>query len=198
MRDPDNIRDVALLQPDYMGFIFYPQSPRYVGSEFVLSDTEKSIERVAVSVNQAVEEVARQADDIGASWVQLHGEESPEMCAMLRGRGCKVMKVFSVDDEFDFRKTGPYESSVELFLFDTKGKQPGGNAVPFNWSVLNKYNQRVPFLLSGGLNSSNLNALHELKTMNLHGVDLNSGVEDKPGRKSIEKIKLVKELIERL
>jgi phosphoribosylanthranilate isomerase len=198
MRHPDNIRDVAALHPDYMGFIFYPQSPRFVGPHFTTTDIDRSIERVAVSVDQPHDEVVLQAKQIEASVVQLHGHETTEDCLILKAEGFKLIKVFSVGTDFDFNVTIAYENMVDYFLFDTKGKQPGGNAIVFDWSVLRKYNQKVPFFLSGGLNPENIGQVKDLTAMNIYGIDLNSGVEVSPGLKDKRKIERVKELIERL
>lgn len=184
MREAANIRAVADLRPDYMGFIFYDKSPRYVGSLNIDVDVEK----VAVFVNETTEGIIKR----NISIVQLHGHETPAQCEELKNKGLTVIKVFSVDDEIDFNKTKEYESVADYFLFDTKGKYYGGNATTFNWKKLEEYNQSKPFFLSGGLNAENLKNIDILKGMNLHAIDLNSGVEDSPGFKSIEKINEVK------
>ena len=187
MRDAENIQAVAGLQPDYMGFIFYEKSPRFVGSEFSVT----GLNAVGVFVNESTEEILNKLKSINAGIVQLHGNETPEQCAELKGKGIQVIKAFSIDDDFDFDKTRPYEDVVDYFLFDTKGKYYGGNAYPFDWNKLNEYSQSKPFFLSGGLNAQNVANLDLVKGMNLYAIDLNSGVEDSPGVKNIEKIKLV-------
>lgn len=183
MRDPANIKAVGDLHPDYMGFIFYDKSPRYVGEDFSITVPNA----VGVFVNESTEKILAKGVDI----VQLHGNESPAQCLELKLRGIQVIKVFPVDDDFDFDTTKEYESVADFFLFDTKGKFYGGNAYPFDWNKLNEYNQAKPFFLSGGLNSQNLMNLDLLRGMNLHAIDVNSGVEDSPGVKNIEKIKNV-------
>jgi len=182
MRDPANIEAVAELRPDYMGFIFYDKSPRFVGD----LKTETDIERVGVFVNASTEEILSKNMGI----VQLHGNETPAQCEELR-KHLRVIKAFAIDDDFDFAKTKEYNDVADYFLFDTKGKYYGGNAYPFDWNKLEEYDQSKPFFLSGGLNSQNLNNLDLLKGMNLYAIDLNSGVEDSPGIKNIEKIKSV-------
>ena len=87
--------------------------------------------------------------------------------------------------------TKPYRDVVDYFLFDTKGKYYGGNAKAFNWEILRRYDQEVPFFLSGGLSPDNVNTLGNIQKMNLHALDLNSGVEVSPGIKDLEKIKTV-------
>ncbi|HEX8060911.1 MAG TPA: phosphoribosylanthranilate isomerase [Cyclobacteriaceae bacterium] len=181
MRDAANIKAVAELRPDYMGFIFYEKSPRFVGHEFKVS----GVNAVGVFVNESTQKILEKGVEI----VQLHGDEPASQVDELKGEGLSVIKAFSVDDNFDFTKTKNYKA--DYFLFDTKGKYYGGNAKTFNWKKLEEYDQRTPFFLSGGLNADNLKDLDILKGMNLHAIDLNSGVEDAPGIKNIEKIKSV-------
>jgi phosphoribosylanthranilate isomerase len=184
MKDAVNIKAVAELRPDYMGFICYNKSPRYVGNEF---EVNVDVERVGVFVNESVENILRRNFKI----VQLHGDESPERCEELKEKDIRVIKVFSIDDDFDFKKTKEYEDVADYFLFDTKGKLYGGNSKTFNWKKLEEYDQKKPFFLSGGLNEENIKNINDLKGMNIHAVDLNSGVEDSPGLKNIEKIKSI-------
>jgi phosphoribosylanthranilate isomerase len=196
MRDAENIQRVASLQPDMMGFIFYVKSPRYVGEQFKLpEDFPPSIKRVGVFVNESSERVRQLVNALALDYVQLHGNEYVEQCEALRDGRIKVIKVFSVDDQFDFERTRPYEGVADFFLFDTKGKYYGGNAQPFDWSVLKKYNQRIPFFLSGGLNPGNVaDAIAATQGMNLFALDINSGVEESPGVKDLNKIKSLKEI----
>jgi phosphoribosylanthranilate isomerase len=189
MREPENIRQVAALQPDYMGFIFYEKSPRFVGHNFSVPYLEAGVKRVGVFVNHSLSSVTECVANMKLDFVQLHGDESPSFCAALKDENIKVIKVFRVDDDFDFSVTNEYESVSDYFLFDTKGKLYGGNAVAFNWNVLEKYNQRVPFFLSGGIQSTNLKDLNKLNGLNVHAIDINSSVEDRPGLKNIEKIR---------
>jgi phosphoribosylanthranilate isomerase len=190
MRDPQNILDVGSLHPDYMGFIFFEKSPRDVGNDFNLP-VEFPIEtkKVGVFVNAETKRIIQQAQRLKIDVVQLHGKETVAQCDALRSIGIKVVKVFSVDDGFDFRITIPYKKFVNYFLFDTKGKYYGGNAQVFNWNILEAYDQEIPFFLSGGLNPDNIKDVTPLKNMNLHAIDVNSGVEKAPAKKDIDKIK---------
>ena len=191
LKDPDNVKAVAELHPDYMGFIFYKNSPRYVGDSFSLPDVYDVSASVGVFVNESKGEILNRLQSIKSNIAQLHGTERPSLCDELRSRGVEVVKVFSVDDDFDFEATKQYEDVSDYFLFDTKGKLHGGNAKTFNWIKLAEYDQKVPFFLSGGLNSDNLKQIRILDDMNLYALDLNSGVEDAPGLKNIDKIKSV-------
>ncbi len=196
MRDTENISEVAALLPDFMGFIFYKKSPRYVGDDFqVPFNFPSSIKRVGVFVNENIEVIKSLVEKHKLDYVQLHGEEPVVYSSELRNSGVGVIKVFSIDKDFDFGTTTAYESVVDYFLFDTKGKFYGGNAVTFDWNLLSRYNQKIPFFLSGGLNESNLGGLGKLLEFNLVGVDVNSGVEVSPGFKNIQKINSVLKLI---
>jgi phosphoribosylanthranilate isomerase len=192
MRDAENIRQVAELSPDYMGFIFYSPSPRYVGADFeLLEKVPAHIVRVGVFVNASNDEIKRHSKVVGFNHVQLHGNESVQQAAALKEAGFKVMKVFSVDDNFDFTATKLYVPVVDYFMFDTKGRFHGGNAQTFNWKVLQRYDQDVPFFLSGGISPENIQGITSLEGMNLFALDVNSGVEESPGLKSIIKLKAV-------
>ena len=188
MRDTENIKQVAALFPDYLGFIFYEQSPRYVGDSFIIPDIAAEIKKVGVFANEKLETIQLLVKRHQLDFAQLHGQELPADCERLKQSGVKLIKAFSVDSNFDFNSTMPYESMVDYFLFDTKGKKYGGNAVAFDWSLLSQYHQRIPFFLSGGLNPENIKTITTLSTMNLHALDINSGVEILPGVKSTDMI----------
>ena len=196
MRDPSNIAQVAALKPDYMGFIFYDKSPRFAGTTLELPDLfPEHVEKVGVFVNKSVTTISEVCRLSGIRVVQLHGHEALEECIALKEAGFIVIKVFSVDDHFNFDVTKPYEPVVDYFLFDTKGKFYGGNAQVFKWDILTHYNQRVPFFLSGGLSPENVGGVRLLKDMNLHAIDVNSGVEQAPGVKDLQKIRLLMEQV---
>ncbi len=187
----DNIMEVASLKPDYMGFIFYEPSPRNVGVNFEMPVLPKSIKKVGVFVNEEVEVVKKFVAKFKLDFVQLHGSESVEDCKTLKQFGVGVIKVFFIDTTFDFDTTVPYEEVVDYYLFDAKGKYYGGNAIAFDWDILSNYHQRVPFFLGGGLSPENISRIKNLSKMNLHAIDINSGVEDSPGRKDIARLKAV-------
>lgn len=190
MREPDNILGVGALQPDFIGFIFYPQSPRCVLDSFRLPvNLPASIKRVGVFVNEKSDHILNTVNKHALDFVQLHGNESAEICEELKQTGIGVIKVFSIDESFNFATINPYKQVVDFFLFDAKGKYHGGNASTFNWNLLKQYDQEIPFFLSGGISVSNVPDISQLKDMNLYAVDVNSGVEVSPGVKDINKIK---------
>jgi phosphoribosylanthranilate isomerase len=193
MREAGNITAVAALKPDYLGFIFYPGSPRFVGADFVLPEgLSAEIKKVGVFVNEPVTQILKAAEKYKLHLIQLHGNEDPDLCQELRDHGLSVIKVFAIDDATDFEDTKQFAPFSDYFLFDTKGKYFGGNAKTFNWEVLRKYDQQKPFFLSGGLSEENIEGIGDLKEMNLHAADLNSGVEFSTAVKDVSKIMSVK------
>ena len=199
MREHRNIVEVGQRRPDYMGFILYKGSPRYVGEEFVVPDAlPRSVRKVGVFVNASTDEMLDQALRHSLTAVQLHGNESPEQCLAIRDKGYQVIKAFPVDNAFDFGVTIAYESCVDFFMFDAKGIYHGGNARPFDWIALRQYNQSVPFFLSGGLSPENVAGIRSLLDMNLHALDVNSGIEDAPGLKSLARLAAFENALEKM
>lgn len=189
MKYPSNINAIAELNPDFLGFIFYPKSKRFVGVGFEIGDIsniDSSIEKVAVFVDAYLNEVIEFSGIYGIKTVQLHGNESPEFCSDLKNKKFKVIKAFGVDENFDFSILEAYKNVVDYFLFDTKTSGHGGSGKTFNWQILNKYNLDIPFLLSGGLSLDNISDVKSINHPHLIGVDLNSKFEVEPGVKNTE------------
>lgn len=189
MKYTENRQQVEKLDVDFLGFIFYPSSKRYIGltPETGLFQSEKP--KVGVFVDENAFEIMGLAKNLGFEWVQLHGKENPKTCQMLKRQGLKIIKVFNVDDNFDFSTTEPYEKVANFFLFDTKTKGNGGSGEKFNWQILEKYEGHIPFFLSGGIGPEDIESVKAINHPKLTGVDLNSGFEDEPGVKNIEKLK---------
>ena len=187
MKYPDNILEVGALLPDYMGFIFWEKSARYFNGQ--IPELIKTIKKVGVFVNESVENIIEKIDKHDLQAVQLHGKESVEFCQDLKSKidtKIEIIKVFSADENFDFEIIKPFESVCDYFLFDTKGKLPGGNGTTFDWTILKKYNSDKPFFLSGGIGINELKAIEEISKSNLpiYGVDVNSKFEIEPGLKN--------------
>lgn len=186
MKYPDNITEVGSLLPDYMGFIFWEKSARYFDG--IIPDLPKSIKKVGVFVNQSQEEILSKISKYDLQAIQLHGHESVEFCQELKSKidtKIELIKVFSADENFDFEVLKPYESVCDYFLFDTKGKLPGGNGTTFDWKILNKYNSIKPFFLSGGIGLEEVETIKEISITNLpiYAIDVNSKFEIEPGLK---------------
>lgn len=187
----DNISEVAQLQPDYLGFIFYEQSSRFFDG--IIPELPESIKKVGVFVNERVEVISDKIGKYKLSAIQLHGHESPETCRLLKTTGAKVIKVFSIKDAFDFSVLAAYEDVCDYFLFDTKGKLPGGNGYTFNWKVLKNYPSTKPYFLSGGIGMDAIETIkeffHKPESKYCHAMDVNSKFEIEAGLKDIEKLK---------
>jgi phosphoribosylanthranilate isomerase len=189
MKYPDNIIEVTALLPDYMGFIFWEKSARYFDG--LIPELPKSIRKVGVFVNESIDVVADKVMLHDLQAVQLHGKESVVFCEELKERLPKeieIIKVFSIIDSFDFEVLKAFEPLCDYFLFDTKGKLPGGNGSTFDWTVLEKYPSTKPFFLSGGIGLEEIPAVNEILKTNLpiYAIDVNSKFEIEPGLKSIQ------------
>lgn len=186
MKYSENIQKVATLLPDYLGFIFYEKSPRFFNGK--LPELSKSIQKVGVFVNAPISDILQKIKEYNLQVVQLHGNESPEICEILKIINIPVIKVFSVDDSFDFEAIQPYESVCDYFLFDTKGQNPGGNGTTFNWQILKNYPSKKPFFLSGGIGLEEIEAIKKLN-LPIYAIDVNSKFETKPGVKNTQLLK---------
>lgn len=191
MRDKKNLKEVLALLPDFMGFIFYPESKRYVGEDFVLKKDEidfGNCKRVGVFVDQSLEEIKRAAVAADLQVVQLHGAETPEYCKDIRAKFPELViwKSFQVGKDFNLSNLKAYTDCVDAFLFDTASENFGGSGESFDWSLIAEYDGMLPLILAGGIGPDNVSRATELvrKGLPIVAVDLNSKVEVKPGLKS--------------
>ncbi len=199
MKYKDNIEQVAGLQPNYLGFIFYEKSARHFDSKNI-PKIPKTIIKTGVFVNEDIVSVLEKIKTYNLQAVQLHGDEAPEYCLKLKSvtsTTVEIIKVFSIKNEFNFDILKPYQNVCDYFLFDTKGKLPGGNGYPFDWNVLNNYPSTKPFFLSGGIG---LNEIEKIKKFQqskaskyCYAIDVNSKFEIEPGLKNIELLNYFKE-----
>ncbi|MCD8541009.1 MAG: phosphoribosylanthranilate isomerase [Leadbetterella sp.] len=189
MREAGNIREVAALGPDFMGFIFYPRSPRYVGEDFVLPEVAEGIRKTGVFVNAPVEHVLRLARQYGLDYVQLHGDETQEYGAVLKDAGLKILKAFAVDASFELESLKAFEEVADYFLLDTKGDGYGGQGRPFDWNILKDYKAKTPFLVAGGISNDNIQELLKLDHPLFYGIDVNSRYEISPGLKDVGQLR---------
>jgi phosphoribosylanthranilate isomerase len=198
MKYPDNILEVGSLLPDYMGFIFWEKSARYFDG--VLPNLPQSIKKTGVFVNASQEDILAKVNQYDLQVVQLHGNESVAFCQELKNtfaKSIEIIKVFSVDSSFDFDELKPFESVCDYFLFDTKGKLPGGNGTTFDWKVLEKYPSHKPFFLSGGIGLEEIDLVKQiLKTdLPIYAIDVNSKFEIEPGLKNTKLLASFKQKI---
>ncbi|WP_299059660.1 phosphoribosylanthranilate isomerase [uncultured Polaribacter sp.] len=222
MKFTENMQQVAALSPDYLGFIFYEKSKR--NFEGIIPELPKSIKKTGVFVNELIEIVVSLVEEYRLEAIQLHGDESVEYIIALKKQllenralfikenkqikkqknkhyisknEVEIIKVFGIKDTFNFDVLKPYVDVVDYFLFDTKGKERGGNGTKFDWTVLEKYPYKKPFFLSGGIGLDDLEQLKIVLNSNLpiYALDVNSKFESKPGVKKIDELEKFKKEI---
>ena len=189
---PLNARDVSFINPDMMGFIFYPRSPRAVtlqNAAGIISVLKPSVARVGVFVDEREENIVRIASELSLDYVQLHGEETPDFCSKLVSEGFRIIKAFSIGNEFDFASLSSYEDVCSFLLFDNKGKDRGGTGKKFRWEILDEYELDIPFILSGGIGPGDAAGLAGISHPEFAGIDMNSRFENSPGKKNVVLLK---------
>lgn len=199
LREPENIDAIIDLGVDYVGFIFYDRSSRFVGKTKLAQWLEENEDRfaktkkVGVFVNAEVDYILNTVHDYKLDYVQLHGNESAGYCQELKLlwsvstlRKARIVKAFSITPDFDFAVTNAYAGSCPLFVFDTGGqKAHGGTGVKWDWDKLAEYQSPVPFLLSGGIGPDDAESVRQLDHPQFAGLDLNSRFEEEPGLKDV-------------
>ncbi len=197
MKFRENIEEISSLQPDYLGFIFYEKSERFITAE--LPPLSKDIKKVGVFVNETLDHVVTTALAYNLQAVQIHGHESVDYCSELRKYlpEIEIIKVFSIKNEFNFEILKPFESVCDFFLFDTKGHLPGGNGYTFNWNILKDYPSSKPYFLSGGIGLSETENLSNFfkseASKHCYAIDVNSKFETMPGLKDFNQLKQFKQ-----
>ena len=194
MRDADNIREVESLDEFaiLIGFIFYPQSPRYVDK--VPDYLPERCNRVGVFVDADIMDIKRHIAEYVLDFVQLHGNESPEFCERLLNDDevpsyLGIIKTIQVSTVDDLKQAEAYEGVVAYFLFETKCDSHGGSGKQFDWSVLQHYNGNTHFLITGGIGPEDAEKVRAFKHPKFVGIDLNSRFETSPAMKSVEKLR---------
>lgn len=192
MKYADNISVVAKLPIDMLGMIFYKKSPRYIESS--PSDTQElinalisnpEINRVGVFVNENIKTIEEKIKQYRLSFVQLHGNETPIFCSQL-SKPTSVIKAFSISSIADLENVAEYEGVCSYFLFDTKTSNYGGSGQKFDWSVLDMYKGKTPFMLSGGISIEDVDSIKNINHPLFYGIDINSRFEIEPGLKNVE------------
>ncbi|OPC36124.1 phosphoribosylanthranilate isomerase [Elizabethkingia miricola] len=180
---------------DFLGFIFYPKSPRYVLNHLNLKQISeiKHLGKVGVFVNEDVAIVSDIAIQAHLNYIQLHGDENIEYILNLKKLlpETQIIKVFRIGQEVNTEvlksKISEFETYADLLLFDTDSKAYGGTGETFNWSVLDQLDLQKPYLLSGGISSENIDSIESFKTKPF-ALDINSKFENSPGDKNLDKI----------
>jgi phosphoribosylanthranilate isomerase len=197
MRQASNIAAVAELQPDYLGFIFYTKSPRFISevSAELIKYVPSTIKTTGVFVDEDLERVKAYIFMYNLKAVQLHGQESVAYCEELKSTGVEVIKAFGIDENFDFSKLEGYLNAVDYFLFDTQTPAHGGSGKIFDWKLLTNYKFDKPYFLSGGIDLTHTTTIKNINDPRLYAVDVNSKFELEPGLKDVEKLReLFKEM----
>lgn len=190
MRDPQNILEIAQLKPDFMGFIFYPPSPRFLSTaEGFPHESLEDICTTGVFVNENITTIEEAVHMFRLKAVQLHGNETVAMCKSVQQLGVKVLKAVPVSTTDDFEQLERFSGSVDYCVLDTKTSQHGGSGTKFNWELLHYYNAEIPFLLGGGIDEEDAEQLLRINHPMMAGVDINSRFELSPGVKDTAKVK---------
>ena len=198
----DQIQELISLNTNFLGFIFYEKSPRFVLNHLSLEEISEINHqgKVGVFVNETVEKISEISEKAKLNFIQLHGDEDEEFVKKLRlslSKNIKIIKVIRIGNQsFDeLQKTiNQQPSTVNYLLFDTDSKTFGGTGKTFDWQILNEIEIPIPYFLSGGISLENI---HQRSTINHQplALDINSKFETEPGSKDLEKIKTFKSLL---
>ena len=193
LTNKENIMEILSdVHPDYLGFIFYEHSSRFVENKldagFVKSLPE-SIHKTGVFVDAPEEYILDRASQYGITTLQMHGKESPDFCRRFIDKGYEIIKVFNIYKSFDISTMNAYGNSCDFFLFDRAGKYKGGNGVKFNWDILQQYTLNKPYFLSGGVAPDDGAYVKAIKDRRIYGVDINSRFETSKGIKNTAHVK---------
>ena len=164
-----------------------------------IPEIPKSIKKVGVFVNSSIQEIISKVKQYELDVLQLHGNESASFCTEIKHLNVEIIKVFSIGTNFDFSVLEKFLPMVDYFLFDTKGKLPGGNGVTFDWNLLEKYPLEKPFFLSGGIGINEWDAIKAFQKTKVAkkciAIDVNSQFETKPGLKNKIELEKFKKLL---
>lgn len=192
------IQELISLNVDFLGFIFYEKSPRFVLNHLSLKEIAEINHqgKVGVFVNETVEKIVEISEKAKLNFIQFHGDEDEKFIIELRKnikKDVKLIKVFRVGETFNFQFS-IFNSLVNYFLFDTDSKAFGGTGKTFDWTLLNEIEISKPYFLSGGISLENINQLSTINHQPI-ALDINSKFEIEAGIKDVEKIKTFKSLL---
>ena len=195
LRTPETLHAAIEAGADWVGFVFFPKSPRHVSldeAKALAPLVAGRAKKVALLVDPSDGLMADVIAALQPDFLQLHGHETPERVSEIRQRfGVPLIKAVGIADQDDLTRAGAYESLVDWMLYDAKPPKqavlPGGNGVSFDWTLLKEAGKQHHFMLSGGLDAGNV--ANALAITGAVGVDVSSGVESAPGIKDPERIK---------
>ena len=203
----DQIQELISLNTNFLGFIFYEKSPRFVLNHLSLEEISEINHqgKVGVFVNETVEKLTEISEKSNLNFIQLHGDEDEEFIKRLRqmlNENTKIIKVIRIGDdkknfENEIKKMSNLKSQISNLLFDTDSKAFGGTGKTFDWQILNEIEIPIPYFLSGGISLENI---HQLSTINHQplALDINSKFETEPGSKDLEKIKNFTQIVKKI
>ena len=211
------IQELISLNTDFLGFIFYEKSPRFVLNHLSLEEISEINHqgKVGVFVNERIEKIVEISEKSNLNFIQLHGDEDEEFIKRLRqmlNENTKIIKVIRIGDdktnfENEIKKMSNLKSQISNLLFDTDSKAFGGTGKTFDWKILNEIEIPKPYYLSGGISLENIKNLQNFVKVNMRenktltklntpfALDINSKFEIEPGIKNLEKIKTFKSLL---
>ena len=203
----DQIVELMQMNIDFLGFIFYEKSPRYVLNALTLNEI-KSIQhrgKVGVFVNENIATIHEISEKAGLNYIQLHGDETEDFIIELRQNlkeEVKIIKVFRIpiviprneESQRFFTSLLAVQNDIDYVLFDTDSESFGGTGKTFDWQILNELEINIPYFLSGGISEENIENIKQLE-LQPFALDINSKFEIEPGNKNINKIKIVKNLL---
>jgi len=197
--EPEDVAAAAAAGADFIGFVFFPPSPRHLSldaAKAAAAAAPAALNKVALVVDAGDDEIAANLAAVGATWIQLHGSESPDRVAAIRERfGVKTLKAIGVSGPQDIARARAYRGRADALLFDAKPQagaaRPGGLGAAFNWDLLAAAPAEPRWLLSGGLTADTVSEAVARANLSpgFWGVDVSSGVETAPGRKDAKLIR---------
>lgn len=186
MKLPQNIKSIELLETNFIGFIFYTYSPRFIGVSFPI---ETQIKKIGVIVNNSISKILKTVQKYAIDLVQLHGQDFLEYCEELYKNNVSIIKVIRVNEVLAFSCIHKYINYSLFFLFDTYCIEYGGSGRKFSWNKIKEYAFDIPFFLSGGIGPEDVKRIKNVFHTKFFGFDLNSKFEIEPTNKNRDELR---------